>query len=60
MRIVIFRRLTLAGWRWFFRIVAGKNHETLAQSESYHNFKDCEHTAELLRSGLASAKIEVR
>lgn len=56
MRIEIFRRLTLFGVRWFFRIIAA-NGESVAQSEGYSRKIDCRGTANLLKNGLGRAEI---
>lgn len=48
LKIVVFRRLTLWGPRWFFTIRAA-NGEKIAQSEGYTRREDCEATASLFR-----------
>ena len=39
MNFVLFRRLTLRGYRWFWHLKAG-NGEIIAHSEGYHNKDD--------------------
>lgn len=43
--------------QWYFRILAG-NGKVLAHSETYHNHKDCEHAALLIKANALLATIE--
>lgn len=57
MKFKLFRRLTLFGPRWYFRIVA-RNGEPIAQSEGYVNKASAEGTIALIKFGAAEAKTE--
>ena len=43
MKIEVYRRLTLRGRRYFFRMIA-RNGEIVAASQSYANLKDAQDT----------------
>lgn len=58
MRFELFRRLTLRGLRWFWRLKA-KNGETVAQSEGYHNKEDALETIDLIQNLPASTQIKI-
>lgn len=57
MHVEIFHRLTLLGWRFYFRIRA-RNGRILAQSEGYHNRADALQTINSLKAELPYARIE--
>lgn len=56
MKFRLFRRLTLFGPRWYFRMV-GRNGEPIAQSEGYRNRLDAESTINLIRNSAADARL---
>lgn len=56
LRIVLFRRWSILGSRWYFTIKAA-NGEPIAQSEGYNSHRSCRDTADLLKAGLANAII---
>lgn len=49
MRFEIYRRLTLVGKRWFWRLKA-ENHEIIASGEGYRNLADAENAVRLVKS----------
>lgn len=56
MKFRLFRRLTLFGPRWYFRLV-GRNGEPIAQSEGYRNRGDAESTIMLIKASASAAKV---
>ncbi len=58
MKIEIYRRLTLRGKRWFFRVRA-RNGEIIAVSEGYHNLADVHETVGVIMLQSGFAKVEV-
>lgn len=56
MKIELFRRLTLFGWKWYFRVRAS-NLEVVAQSEAYSRKIDAKSTAQTLIDYLKYAEI---
>ncbi len=60
MKIEIYRRLTLRGKRYFFRMIA-RNGEIVAQGHTsgYHNLKDIHDTVGKIMSQVSFAKVEV-
>lgn len=58
MRFHIFRRLTLFGWRWYFRGTA-RNGKPILQSEGYHNRDDAVDTVNLIRGQAATAPVSI-
>lgn len=57
MKIELFHRLGLRGWRFYFRIRA-RNGRIVAQSEGYRNRGDAIQTINLLKGALPHAAIE--
>jgi hypothetical protein len=45
MKIEIYRRLTIRGHRWFWRVRASNNRIVAIGGEGYHNFMDAIYTA---------------
>jgi uncharacterized protein YegP (UPF0339 family) len=58
MTFTVYRRLTLAGRRWFWRLRADNN-EIIASGEGYVNRRDCLHAVELVQASYA-AFVEVK
>lgn len=56
MHIVLFKRWSIFGWRWYFRIVA-RNGEPIAHSEGYNSHRACRDTVDLFKVGMANAII---
>lgn len=40
---------------WFYFVIVARNGRTVAQSETYNNYRDAHDTVEMLRAGLAGA-----
>lgn len=40
MRRELYRRLTIRGWRWFWRVKAGNNRIVATGHQGFHNFMD--------------------
>jgi uncharacterized protein YegP (UPF0339 family) len=57
MKFKLFRRLTLFGPRWYWRLVA-LNGRIVAQSEGYRNEADARSTIQSIRKNAAYAKVE--
>ena len=45
-RIELYRKLTLRGWRWFWRVRAYNGQIVATGHDGYHNFGDALETAE--------------
>lgn len=58
MRFQLYRRLTLRGYRWYWRLRAA-NHEIIAQSEGYARKADALVSIELVRDLPATTPVEV-
>jgi uncharacterized protein YegP (UPF0339 family) len=46
IRFQLFRRVTLRGWRWYWRCIAGNNRIIFTSGEGFHNKTDAEDTIE--------------
>lgn len=58
MKFVIYRRLTLTGWQWYWRLRA-RNGRTIAWSgEGYRNRVDCADIVQEIRRNAAYAHVE--
>lgn len=58
MKFVLFRRLTLRGYRWYWHLKAN-NGKVVAQSEGYRNRHDAADTIETIRAKAGSAVVEL-
>jgi uncharacterized protein YegP (UPF0339 family) len=56
MKVELFRRITIAGRRWYFRVRA-RNGKIIVQSEGYRNRTDAVQTINLLKAGLPMARL---
>ncbi|MBT9158773.1 MAG: hypothetical protein DDT26_00020 [Dehalococcoidia bacterium] len=56
MRFEMFRRFTLRGYRWYFRLRA-TNGQIVAQSEGYSRRTDALSTVESIRAGVKMAPV---
>lgn len=57
MKFKLFRRLTLCGPRWYWRLVAS-NGRIVCQSEGYRNEPDARSTIQGIRKNAAYARVE--
>ncbi len=57
MKFKLFRRLTLLGPRWYWRLVA-TNGKIVAASEGYRNEADARSTIQSIRKNATYAKVE--
>ena len=56
MKFEVFRRLTMRGWKWYFRLRA-RNGKTVAQSEGYSRKIDAVQTVQSIKESAAQARV---
>lgn len=59
MTFEVYHRLTLRGWRWYWRLRAANHRIVAVGGESFHNKADVLAIIDKLMNGLSSAEIEV-
>jgi uncharacterized protein YegP (UPF0339 family) len=58
MKIVVFRKLTLKGWRYFWKALASNNRSVAVGGEGYHNRLDALDAIALIKRDFPAANVE--
>lgn len=59
VRIIVRRKLTLRGWRWFWKAVAPNNRSIAIGGEGYHNRGDILAIIETIKREMMLAEVHV-
>ncbi|MEA1071297.1 DUF1508 domain-containing protein [Sphingomonas sp. LY160] len=58
MKIIMFRRLTIKGWRWFWKALAGNHKSVAIGGEGYRNRLDALDAIAIVKRDFPAADVE--